>query len=103
MRRFAEFLAIDTASDVWPGLVVAASFAGVKRHGADLLPGADFVLDGGSRRFLYKGTNERWRAAIPHEDLALYDEKVAQRFTPGLARWIEGGRRRAGDPQLVPS
>jgi len=99
MRRIAEFLGIESRSEIWPDLVQAASFAGMKSQGPQLLPAADVVFDGGTERFLYKGTNGRWRDEIPLEDLAIYEEKVKRRFTPGLARWIEGGRQAAGDPR----
>ena len=59
-------------------------------------------FEGGSRRFLYKGTNGRWRDEIPPDELALYEQKATSRFTPGLASWIEGGRLEAGGPRSAP-
>jgi aryl sulfotransferase len=102
MRRIAEFLSIDVQPEIWPGLVEAAGFATMKRQGTSLLPQANFVFDGGTDRFLFKGSNGRWRREIPAEELALYDEIAGSRFTPGLARWIERGRRGAGDPRFAP-
>ena len=103
MRRIAEFLGIDSASETWPQLVEAASFAGMKRQGKQLMPGADVIFDGGTERFLYKATNGRWRDEISPEDLALYDEKVRRHFSPGLVSWIEAGRQAAGDPTICPA
>jgi aryl sulfotransferase len=102
MRRIADFLSIAVDPDRWPDLVEAATFEGMKRQGAALLPHVGFVFEGGTDRFLFKGTNGRWREEIPAEDLALYDAIAARRFTPGLARWIEGGRREAGEPRRAP-
>ena len=53
----------------------------------------------GGDSFLHKGTNGRWRDVAAKEDLALYDAKVAAQFSPALARWVEHGRLRAGDPR----
>ena len=62
---------------------------------------ADKIYEGGSDRFLFKGTNGRWRDVMTDEDLALYDQ-VAARMTPGLARWVEQGRLGAGEPRTAP-
>ncbi|MDB5480612.1 MAG: sulfotransferase [Caulobacteraceae bacterium] len=56
----------------------------------------------GAARFFNKGVNGRWRDVLTYEDLALYDPKVREKFSPGLAAWIEGGRRGAGEPRRLP-
>ena len=100
MRRIAEFLGIPLPCEGWAQLVDAASFAAMRREGKALLPRADDVFEGGSDRFLFKGTNGRWRDEMTGEELALYDQ-VAQRLTPGLSRWLERGRLLAGDPRTA--
>src|SRR5262249_44602890 len=97
MRRIAEFLALEPPREVWPSLVEPPSFEAMKRNGKSLLAGFEKMLDGGSDRFLFKGTNGRWRDVMTADDLALYDQ-VAKRLTPGLARWLQSGRLVAGDP-----
>ena len=47
------------------------------------------------RRFLYKGTNGRWRDVLTDDDLAMYVEAAAT-LDPALRRWLEGGRHAAG-------
>ena len=101
MRRIAEFLAVDPPREVWPSLVEAATFEAMKRNGKTILAGAEKVFEGGSDRFLFKGTNGRWRDVMTADDLALYDN-AAKRLTPGLARWLENGRLIAGDPRTAP-
>jgi aryl sulfotransferase len=98
MRRIAEFLALEPPRAVWPHLVEAASFEAMKRDGKSLLPGIEPIFEGGSDRFLFKGTNGRWRDVMTAEDLALYGQ-VAKRLTPGLAHWLQSGRLVAGDPR----
>jgi aryl sulfotransferase len=101
MRRVAEFLSIETPRDVWPSLVKAATFKVMKQDGKTLLGPANKFFEGGSDRFLFKGSNGRWRDVMSADDLALY-EKAANRLEPGLARWLECGRLVAGDPRVIP-
>lgn len=101
MRRIAEFLELEPSRQVWPSLVEAASFEAMKRNGKSLLAGVEKMLDGGSDRFLFKGTNGRWRDVMTTDDLALYDQ-VAKCLTPRLARWLQSGRLVAGDPRTAP-
>ena len=98
MRRVADFLDIKTDEALWPSLVRAAGFEEMRAAGDELAPLVTF-LDGGSRRFFNQGTNGRWRDVLKERDLALYDAKVREKFSPGLAAWLEGGRRVAGDPR----
>jgi aryl sulfotransferase len=101
MRRIAAFLDIEPSREVWPQLVEAASFEVMKRDGKSLLAGMDNFFEGGSDRFLFKGTNGRWRDVMTADDLALYD-RVASRMSPGLAQWIAHGRLESGDPRTAP-
>ena len=102
MHRIADFLSIEVEPELWPRLVEAATFEQMKRQGSALMPMAGLVFEGGANRFLFKGSNNRWRQAIPADDVALYDEIAAKKLSPGLARWIEGGRKAAGDPHSAP-
>jgi aryl sulfotransferase len=101
MRRIADFLALRIPDDLWPELVRAAGFDAMRRDGARLLPTSGEQFQGGADRFLYKGTNGRWRGVLTDDDLALYDAKVAETFTPGLAAWVEGGMRATGEPRDI--
>lgn len=102
MKRIAEFLDIEIPDALWPRLVEAASFEAMKRDGDVLLPMAHFLWEGGPSTFLHKGSNERWRDCVSAEDLARYDARVANEFSPALARWVEHGRLVAGDPRTLP-
>jgi hypothetical protein len=35
---------------------------------------------------------------LTDDDLRLYDAKLREKFPPDVAVWMEGGRRRTGDP-----
>jgi aryl sulfotransferase len=97
MRRIAAFLGIETPAALWPRLVEAASFEAMKRDGPILLGPLGALFEGGSDRFLFKGSNGRWKDELSAGDLALAD-KLVERFSPGLRSWVQNGRRVAGDP-----
>jgi aryl sulfotransferase len=52
----------------------------------------------GSKTFMNKGTNERWRGLLMDADLADYDAAASAEMTPAMRAWAEGGTRVAGDP-----
>lgn len=101
MRRIAAFLDIPVDEAVWPALVAAARFDAMRAAGAALMPPMATTLVGGSNQFFHKGVNGRWRNLLSEADLALYAAKAREKFSPGLAAWIEGGRGLAGDPANI--
>jgi len=98
MRRIARFLDIDVPEDKWPVLVDAATFESMKRDKAALGPEMDIIFEGGSDRFLFKGTNNRWRDVLTADDLELYERAAARTLTPELKRWLELGAASGVDP-----
>jgi len=92
MRRIARFLDIDVPEAKWPELVDLATFASMKRDTDILGPEMGMIFEGGADRFLYKGTNDRWRDVLTADDLALYEAAAARTLTPELKRWLEGGK-----------
>jgi aryl sulfotransferase len=91
MRRIAHFLDIDVPEEKWPVLADAATFVSMKRDAHILGPEMGMIFEGGADRFLYKGTNDRWRDVLTADDLALYEAAAARTLTPELKRWLEGG------------
>jgi aryl sulfotransferase len=92
MRRIADFLEITIPEALWPELVEAAGFESMKSNAAELMPSAGDIWQGGGNTFINKGTNGRWRDIYSQEDLAAYDDRVKEEFSPELARWLEFGR-----------
>lgn len=101
MRRVANFLNIEVTDSLWPVLVEAASFQTMKQQGDALMPGAVSMFQGGKDRFFNKGQSGRWRGIFAPEDLAVYDAKLTATLPPAGIRWLEGGRRAAGDPAEI--
>jgi aryl sulfotransferase len=102
MRRISDFLEIDTPDDLLPKLAAAATFETMKAQGEALMPQLANAFEGGSQRFLNKGTNGRWRDILTPADLERYDALVARTFSPTLAHYLTHGRRAAGDPKVLP-
>jgi aryl sulfotransferase len=99
VRRVADFLGIACAPDLLGRIVEAAGFEAMRRDGEALMPGAAAHFVGGADRFLFKGTNGRWRDLLGPEELALYEARVAADLPPDCARWLAGGRLATGvDP-----
>jgi aryl sulfotransferase len=96
--RIARFLEFKLESELLARIVEAASFETMRAQGDVLLPTMAQSWDHGARRFLYKGTNDRWRDVVSEADLSDYAELVKANFSPGLAAWLEHGRLVAGDP-----
>ena len=82
-----------------PALVEAARFETMKKNGDALFPKLQCVFDRGADRFINQGRSGRWREYLNAEDIARYEAIVHRACTPGLGRWLEGGRRGAGDPK----
>jgi aryl sulfotransferase len=99
MQRIADFLEIKVPESVMPSLVQAACFESMKKAGDALIPNLQGVFDRGAERFLNKGKSGRWRECLTAEDIARYEAVVARTCAPGLGGWLEGGRRKAGDPK----
>ena len=85
---------------VMPALVEAARFETMKKNGNALFPKLPDVFDKGADRFINQGRSGRWRECLKAEDIARYEAIVQRACTPGLASWLEGGRRGAGEPNL---
>jgi aryl sulfotransferase len=101
MWRIAGFLDIAAPQDLMPNLVEAARFEVMKKDGDALHPALKTTFDRGADRFINRGLSGRWRQYLSAEDVLRYDAIVRRATTPGLAQWLEGGRRGAGNPQAA--
>jgi aryl sulfotransferase len=99
MGRISEFLEIDTPPERLAALARAASFEAMQAQGEALLPKIGDHFDHGSKRFLNKGVNGRWRDVLTEADLARYEAVFRRKVSPACADWLEHGRLGAGDPR----
>jgi aryl sulfotransferase len=96
MRRLAAFCEIDVPESRWPAIVDAVQLDQMRKDAtASGDDPAAFIFEGGAARFLYKGTNGRWRDVLTDDDLRLY-EQAAATLDPSLRTWLEGGRHASG-------
>jgi aryl sulfotransferase len=98
MRRISDFLGIETPETLMPALAEAARFETMKADGDALVPKLKEAFDRGADRFINQGRSGRWREYLGPDDVARYEAIALRASGPGLARWLEGGRRTAGDP-----
>jgi aryl sulfotransferase len=92
MRRLAAFCEIEVPENHWTAILDAVQLDAMRaeaRAGAAGLDPAAMIFEGGVDRFLFKGTNGRWRDVLTDDDLALY-EQAAATLDPGLRAWLEG-------------
>jgi aryl sulfotransferase len=101
MRRIAGFLGVEPPPEAWPSLVRAATFDQMKADGETLMAGIESSFVEGHKSFLYKGSNGRWRDVLTEDDIQRYEARLAAELPPGLAAWIEHGRRVVGDPRTI--
>jgi len=98
IARIADYLEIALPAATMAEIVAAADFQTMRAQGDVLMPFAAQTWDDGAQRFLYRGTNGRWKDVLTPADLDAYAEQVKAELSPGLAAWLEGGRLVAGDP-----
>ena len=63
----------------------------MKRRADDYVPYGGVDWKGGSKTFMYKGTNRRWEGLISTDELALYDAACDRALTDDCRRWLETG------------
>jgi aryl sulfotransferase len=71
--------------------VELATFASMKERAEQVVPAGGVAFQGGAQRFLYKGTNGRFREVLGDDDLALWQANVARQLAPACAHWLEHG------------
>jgi aryl sulfotransferase len=90
MRRVASFCDIDVPDDAWPAITSRCTIDEMRER-ADRNGGAPGFI-GGAKSFFFKGTNGRWRSVLTDDELARYEQRVAEVLSPEAATWLEHGR-----------
>jgi aryl sulfotransferase len=89
MRYLADRLGITVAEGIWPDLVRAATFEGMKGRAGELAPEASHEAMYNDRdQFFRRGSTGQWREIIGDEELPRYAARVAECAPPDLAAWI---------------
>lgn len=90
IKRIAHYVGIKPTDAHLKFIVEATKFKNFKENSEKIL-GAEQAFKGGSKTFLNKGTNGRWKDVLSEEELQLYTEAVTRVLTPDCAHWLETG------------
>lgn len=92
MRRIAAYLEIDVPQELWPRVVNACTFEGMKKKATEYAPNGGVAWKGGADTFINKGTNGRWKDILTNEELDQYQAACDKVLTPECRAWLEFGR-----------
>ncbi|HEX2527996.1 MAG TPA: sulfotransferase domain-containing protein [Geminicoccus sp.] len=97
IRRISAFLDIPIDEERWPAILQHCSFDFMKANGDKTVPGRGMFWDGGSRTFVHKGTNGRWRDMLSPAASQRYEETARRELGDECAAWLaQGGRAGTG-------
>jgi aryl sulfotransferase len=91
MRRIATFLDIPIDESKWPMIVEHCTFDWMKEHGEKIVPLGGVLWKGGTKTFINKGTNGRWKETLTAEESAEYEARALAELGPECARWLATG------------
>lgn len=90
IRRMADYFEMDVTDDHIDKIVELTSFDHMKKHSETLL-GKSQDFKGGSKAFINKGTNGRWKEVLSEAELDLYDKAAQRVLSPDCRHWLEIG------------
>lgn len=100
MRRIADFLDIQIAADRWPEVIERCTFEHM-REDEGMVGDMSGVFEGGTKGFLFKGTNGRWRDVLTDDELSRYEQRLGGAMPPEAAVWVANGRGNPGEGVAV--
>jgi aryl sulfotransferase len=101
MRGIAAFLGISLAPDDFARAVSHCTFDYMKTHADWVAPRGGVSWDGGGATFINKGTNGRWRDALPQAESHAFEERARAELGADCAAWLMHGARQKATPLLV--
>ena len=91
IRRIADFIGIEASPARLENIAAAVSFTTMKNSGETYAPRGGATWKGGTKTFMNKGTNSRWRDVLSPAELALYDASCQRALSPDCRAWLENG------------
>ena len=87
MRRIAAFLGIEIEEDLWPDVVERCTFEYMRNHD-EMVGDLSVAFEGGTKGFIFKGTNGRWKDLLNADDLAAYQDRLETTLPKDAVEWI---------------
>jgi aryl sulfotransferase len=91
MRRIAKFLEIPIDESKWEAIVEHCTFDWMKEHGEKIVPLGGKLWKGGTKTFINKGTNGRWKETLTAAESAEYEARALAELGPECAHWLATG------------
>ena len=90
MRRIAAFLDIEVPEEKWPAVIERCTFESM-RENETMVGDLSMGFEGGTKGFLHKGTNGRWRDVLDAQELALYEQRLRETLPEEAIGWVSEG------------
>ena len=92
IKKIADFLEIEVEDDdTWNAILEHCSFDYMKENADKSAPLGGALWNGGSKTFIHKGTNGRWKEILPKEVSERYERMCVEKLGEVCARWINTG------------
>ena len=91
IKKIADFLDIEVDPTTWDTILEHCSFDYMKNNADKSAPLGGALWVGGSKTFINKGTNGRWKDVLPKEDSERYEKMSVEKLGEVCARWINTG------------
>jgi len=91
IKKIAEFLEIEIDPAKWDDIVEHCTFDYMKEHSVKSVPLGGAFWDGGSKVFINKGTNGRWKDLLSEEESKKYENMAMEKLGADAARWVNIG------------
>ena len=91
MRRIAKFLDIPIDESKWDIIVEHCTFDWMKEHGEKIVPLGGVMWKGGTKTFINKGTNGRWKETLTAAESAEYEARALSELGSECAHWLATG------------
>ena len=91
VRKIAAFLDIPIDESKWADIVKHCSFDYMKENASLSTPLGGIFWEGGSKTFINKGTNGRWRDVLSKEESEKYEKLAVEKLGENFANWLATG------------
>ena len=91
IKKVASFLEIEITSNEITNVQNSISFEAMRANADSYVPDGGISWKGGSKTFLNKGINGRWRDLLAEEELQLYEAATKKSLSFDCRYWLENG------------